>query len=82
MAVAVGAIIERVVNAMGISSRCWILVATASTLHTSLTPGSRTVDVVNRGDLQQEARRCCGELRLCCADLRQEGQVRYDMYFQ
>jgi hypothetical protein len=32
---------------MGTSSRCWILAATASTLHTSLAPRSGTMDTVN-----------------------------------
>jgi hypothetical protein len=39
--------IRRVVDAMGTSSRCWILAATSSTLHTSLAPGSRTMDAAN-----------------------------------
>jgi hypothetical protein len=47
MAAAVGTGIGRTVDAVGTSSRCWILAATASTLHTSLAPGSRTMDTVN-----------------------------------
>jgi L-asparaginase/Glu-tRNA(Gln) amidotransferase subunit D len=39
--------IGRAIDAMGTSSRCWILAATASTLHTSLAPGSGTVDTAN-----------------------------------
>jgi hypothetical protein len=39
--------IRRVVDAMGTSSRCWILAATSSTLHTSLAPGSGTMDAAN-----------------------------------
>jgi hypothetical protein len=39
--------IGRAVDAVGTSSMCWILVATASTLDTSLTPRSRTLDATN-----------------------------------
>jgi hypothetical protein len=47
MAATMGTGIGRAVDAMGTSSRCWILAATASTLHTSLTPRSRTMDAAN-----------------------------------
>jgi hypothetical protein len=47
MAAAVGIGIGRAVDAVGTSSRCWILAATASILHTSLTPGSGTMDAAN-----------------------------------
>jgi hypothetical protein len=47
MATAIGTGIGRAVDAMGTSSRCWILSATASTLETSLTPGSGTLDAAN-----------------------------------
>jgi hypothetical protein len=47
MAAAVGTGIGRTVDAVGTSSRCWILAATASTLHTSLAPGSGTMDTTN-----------------------------------
>jgi hypothetical protein len=47
MATAMGTGIGRAVDAMGTSSRCWILAATASTLHTSLAPGSGTMDTTN-----------------------------------
>jgi hypothetical protein len=39
--------IRKVVDAVGTSSRCWILAATTSTLDTSLAPGSVTLDVAN-----------------------------------
>jgi hypothetical protein len=39
--------IGRAVDAMWTSSRCWILAATASTLHTSLAPRSGTMDTAN-----------------------------------
>jgi hypothetical protein len=39
--------IGRVIDAVGTSSRCWILVATVSTLETSLAPGSGTLDAAN-----------------------------------
>jgi hypothetical protein len=42
-----GTSIRRAVDAVGTSSRCWILAATASTLDTSLTPGSGTLDATN-----------------------------------
>jgi hypothetical protein len=47
MAVAVGTGIRRAVDAVGTSSKCWILAVTASTLHTSLAPGSGIMDVAN-----------------------------------
>jgi hypothetical protein len=47
MAAAVRTDIERVVDVVGTSSRCWILAATASTLHTSLAPRSRTMETTN-----------------------------------
>jgi hypothetical protein len=47
MAAAMGTDIERVIDAMGTSSRCWILAATSSTLHTNLAPGSGTMDAAN-----------------------------------
>jgi hypothetical protein len=47
MAAAVGTGIGRAIDAVGTSSRCWILAATASTLDTSLTPGFRTMDATN-----------------------------------
>jgi hypothetical protein len=39
--------IGRAIDAVRTSSRCWILTATASTLNTSLTPGSGTLDAFN-----------------------------------
>jgi hypothetical protein len=47
MATAVGTNIGRAVDAVGTSSRCWILAATASTLHTNLATGSETMDATN-----------------------------------
>jgi hypothetical protein len=47
MVAAMGTGIGRAVDAMGPSSRCWILAATTSTLHTSLAPGSETMDAAN-----------------------------------
>jgi hypothetical protein len=47
MAAAVGAGIGRAIDVMGTSSRCWILAATTSTLHTSLAPGSGIMDAAN-----------------------------------
>jgi hypothetical protein len=47
MAAAVGTNIGRAVDAVGTSSRCWILTATTLTLHTSLAPGSGTTDAAN-----------------------------------
>jgi hypothetical protein len=47
MAAAMGTGIRRAVDAVGASSRCWILAATASTLHTSLAPGSGIMDATN-----------------------------------
>jgi hypothetical protein len=47
MAAAMGTDIGRAVDAVGTSSRCWILAATVSTLHTSLTPRSGTMDATN-----------------------------------
>jgi hypothetical protein len=47
MAAAMGTGIRRAVDAVGTSSRCWILAATASTLHTSLAPGSGIMDATN-----------------------------------
>jgi hypothetical protein len=54
-------------------------------LDTGHQPRTRVRDIGRyqcHGDLQQEDRRYCGERRRCRVDLRQEGQVRYDMYFQ
>jgi hypothetical protein len=42
-----GSGIRRVIDVMGTSSRCRILAATASTLDTSLAPGSWTLDAAN-----------------------------------
>jgi hypothetical protein len=39
--------IGRAIDAVGTSSRCWILAATASTLDTTLTVGSGTLDTAN-----------------------------------
>jgi hypothetical protein len=39
--------IGRAVDAVGTSSRCWILATTASTLDTSLAPGSEILDAAN-----------------------------------
>jgi hypothetical protein len=39
--------IGRAIDVVGTSSRCWILAATVLTLHTSLAPGSGTMDVAN-----------------------------------
>jgi hypothetical protein len=47
MAAAVGTGIRRAIDVVGTSSRCWILAASASTLHTSLAPGSGTMDAAN-----------------------------------
>jgi hypothetical protein len=47
MAAAMGTGIGRAVDAVGTSSRCWILATTASTLHTSLASGSGTMDATN-----------------------------------
>jgi hypothetical protein len=47
MTVVVGTGIGRVVDVMGTSSRSWILATTALTLHTSLAPGSETMDAAN-----------------------------------
>jgi hypothetical protein len=47
MAAAVGTGIGRAIDAVGTSSRCWILAATTSTLHTSLAPESGTMDIAN-----------------------------------
>jgi hypothetical protein len=47
MAAAIGTGIRRAIDAMGTSSRCWILAATALTLHTSLAPRSGTMDAAN-----------------------------------
>jgi hypothetical protein len=55
MAAAVGTGIRRAVDALGTSSRCWILAATASTLHTSLTPRSGTMEAAN--DMGTSSRR-------------------------
>jgi hypothetical protein len=47
MAPTVGTGIERAVDAVGTSSKCWILAATASTLDTNLAPGFGTMDAAN-----------------------------------
>jgi hypothetical protein len=47
MASAMETSIGRADNAVGTSSRCWILAATASTQHTSLAPGFGTMDAAN-----------------------------------
>jgi hypothetical protein len=47
MAAAMGTGIRRAIDVVGTSSRCWILAATASTLHTSLAPRSGTMDAAN-----------------------------------
>jgi hypothetical protein len=47
MAADVGTGIGRAIDAVGTSSKCWILAATTSTLHTSLTPRSGTMDAAN-----------------------------------
>jgi hypothetical protein len=47
MATTMGTGIGRAVDAVGTSSRCWILAATTSTLHTSLAPGSGIMDAAN-----------------------------------
>jgi hypothetical protein len=47
VAAAMGIGIGRALNAMGTSSRCWIQAAIASTLDTSLAPGSGTLDATN-----------------------------------
>jgi hypothetical protein len=46
MAATMGIGIERAVDAVGTSSRCWILAA-ASTLDTTLAAGSKTMDATN-----------------------------------
>jgi hypothetical protein len=55
MAAAVGTSIRRAVDAVGTSSKCWILAATASTLHTSFALGSGTMDATN--DMWTSSRR-------------------------
>jgi hypothetical protein len=47
MAATMGTGIERVVDAVGTSSRCWILAAATLTLDTTLAAGSETMDAVN-----------------------------------
>jgi hypothetical protein len=47
MVAAVGTGIGRAIDAVGTSSKCWILAATTSTLHTSLALGSGTMDAAN-----------------------------------
>jgi hypothetical protein len=47
VAATMGTGIERAIDVVGTCSRCWILVATASTLDTSLAPGSGTLDATN-----------------------------------
>jgi hypothetical protein len=47
MAAIVGTSIRRAIDAVGTSSRCWILDAAASTLDTTLAAESRTMNVVN-----------------------------------
>jgi hypothetical protein len=47
MTAAVGTGIGRAVDVMRTSSRCWILVAAASTLGNTLTAGSGTMDAAN-----------------------------------
>jgi hypothetical protein len=47
MLATMGTSIETAIDAMGTSSRYWILAATASTLHTSLTPGPGTMDAAS-----------------------------------
>jgi hypothetical protein len=47
MVATMGTGIRRAIDVVGTSSRCWILAATASTLHTSLKPGSETMDAAN-----------------------------------
>jgi hypothetical protein len=59
MAAAVGTGIRRAVDAVGTSSRCWILAATTSAQHSSLAPGFGTLGAAN----------AVGECRRCRADL-------------
>jgi hypothetical protein len=47
MAATMGTSIGRAIDAVGTSSRCWILAATTSTLHISLAPGSGTMEATN-----------------------------------
>jgi hypothetical protein len=47
MVAAMGTDIGRAIDAVGTSSRCWILAAAASTLDTTLAVGSGTMDVAN-----------------------------------
>jgi hypothetical protein len=47
VATVVGTNIERAIDAVGTSSRCWLLAAVASTLDTTLTAGSGTMDAAN-----------------------------------
>jgi hypothetical protein len=47
MAAAMGIGIGRAVDAVGTSSRCWILAATASILDTTLAAGPGTMDTAN-----------------------------------
>jgi hypothetical protein len=47
MAATMGISIERAVDAVGTSSKCWILAAAASTLDTTLAAGSKTMGATN-----------------------------------
>jgi hypothetical protein len=47
MAAAMGTSIGRAIDVVGTSSRCWILPASALTLHTNLAPGFGTMDAAN-----------------------------------
>jgi hypothetical protein len=85
MAVVVGTGIERVVDAVGTSSKCWILVVAAVTLDSTIIARSGImddVDVVGTSN-RRVIDAMHGERRRCHGDLQQQGgQVRYDMYFQ
>jgi hypothetical protein len=73
--------IRRAVDAVGTSSRCWILAATTSTLHTSLTPGSGTMDAANV--VGTSSRRPADAVGNAVNAMWTSGRrVRYDMYFQ
>jgi hypothetical protein len=81
MAAAVGTSIGRVADAMGTSSRCWILAATASTLHTSLAPRSGTMDAANA--MGTSSRRPVDAMGNTIDVVRTfSRRVMYDMYFQ
>jgi hypothetical protein len=79
MAAAMGTNIGMAVDAVGTSSRCWILATIASTLHTSLTPGSGTMDATN--DVGTSSRRLADAVGNAIDSVRTSGRrVRSGMY--